>query len=212
MSQDKNRLEIDRRERGSRLAELALSSGLFDVSFEHLRLGDYIVNHSVLIERKSPVDLAASILDGRIFRQAAAMARSPLRTLFLIEGTETVETPKLHPHSVIGARLSLAVTWRQPLLFSKNAEESLIILRLLAEQAGAPDSLQLMRCGYRPKRSARRKLFVLQGLPGVGPKLAAALLLHFGSVEKVMTADAKLLMQVRGCGPKKAATIREILA
>ena len=208
---DQYKLEIDHRERGAKLAEFAVGSGFFEVSFGHLRVGDYLVNHSVLVERKSPVDLAASILDGRIFRQAAALARSRLRTLFLVEGTQAVQTPALHPHSIIGACLSLAVMWRQPLLFSKNPEESLTMLRLLAEQIAATESLELMRCGYRPKRSARRKLFVLQGLPGVGPKFAAALLLHFGTVENVMTADANQLMGVRGCGPKKARAIREAL-
>ncbi|MGD0308065.1 MAG: helix-hairpin-helix domain-containing protein [Acidobacteriota bacterium] len=57
----------------------------------------------------------------------------------------------------------------------------------------------------------RRKLFVLQGLPGVGPKLAASLLSHFGSVENVMKAGVEALHQVRGCGPKKAAALREVL-
>jgi Fanconi anemia group M protein len=205
------KLEVDHRERLAKLAQLAIGSGLFEVSFRYLRTGDYLVNHSVLIERKSPVDLAASILDGRIFRQAAAMAHSRLRTLFLIEGTEAVVTRAFHPHSIIGACLSLAVMWRQPLLFSRDPEESLIMLQLLARQAAAPESLELMRCGYRPKRTTRRKLFVLQGLPGVGPKFAAALLCHFGSVEKIMTAEATQLMEVRGCGPKKARAIREVL-
>jgi len=30
---------------------------------------------------------------------------------------------------------------------------------------------------------------MLQGLPGVGPALANRLLVHFGSVERVITAD-----------------------
>jgi Fanconi anemia group M protein len=102
--------------------------------------------------------------------------------------------------------------WRQPILFSKDPQESLTILRLAAEQAGGPANLELTRCGYRPKRTARRKLFVLQGLPGVGPKLAASLLRKFGSVEKVMSADARELMEVHGCGAKKSAAIREVIS
>jgi ERCC4-type nuclease len=58
----------------------------------------------------------------------------------------------------------------------------------------------------------RRRLFVLQGLPGVGPALAQRLLAQLGSVERVMTAGAAELAVVRGIGSKKAARIREIVS
>ena len=53
---------------------------------------------------------------------------------------------------------------------------------------------------------------MLQGLPGVGPALANRLLVHFGSVERVITADQSLLAQVRGIGPKKAQRIRNVIS
>jgi len=53
---------------------------------------------------------------------------------------------------------------------------------------------------------------VLQGLPGVGPALAKRLLVHCGSVERVITADQDLLAQVRGIGPKKAQRIRNVVS
>jgi ERCC4-type nuclease len=55
------------------------------------------------------------------------------------------------------------------------------------------------------------RLFVLQGLPGVGPALAHRLLVHLGSVERVITADAATLTHVRGIGSNKAARIRELV-
>ncbi len=211
MDNQRFRLQIDLREKGSCLAALAADCDLFETSFQRLRVGDYIVNGTVLIERKSAADFAVSIVDGRLFRQARAMARTSLRTLFLIESPGAEEACSLHPHALFGACISLALMWRQPVIFSRNPEESLLTLRLAAEQTGSLDGLELIRCGYRPKRMERRKLFVLQGLPGVGPKLAASLLSHFGSVENVMKAGVKALQQVRGCGPKKAAALREVL-
>jgi ERCC4-type nuclease len=53
---------------------------------------------------------------------------------------------------------------------------------------------------------------MLQGLPGVGPALANRLLVHFGSVERVITADKGLLAQVHGIGPKKAQRIRNVIS
>ena len=52
---------------------------------------------------------------------------------------------------------------------------------------------------------------MLQGLPGVGPALAHRLLLEFGTVERVVTADAEQLMRVRGVGRQKAERIRELV-
>ncbi|MBU4312722.1 MAG: hypothetical protein KJ706_08400 [Candidatus Omnitrophica bacterium] len=52
----------------------------------------------------------------------------------------------------------------------------------------------------------------MQGLPGVGPKLAIQLLDHFGTVEKVITASEKELLQIRGLGKIKAKRIRQIVS
>lgn len=54
-------------------------------------------------------------------------------------------------------------------------------------------------------------LFVLQGLPGVGPALASRLLDFFGSIERVVSADVSALAEVRGIGPGKAALIWELV-
>lgn len=70
----------------------------------------------------------------------------------------------------------------------------------------------LRRYDRKPKRGASRRLYVLQSLFGVGPALAQRLLIRFGSVERVVTADEESLAQVRGIGLKKAARIRELVS
>jgi ERCC4-type nuclease len=52
------------------------------------------------------------------------------------------------------------------------------------------------------------QLFLLQGLPGVGPEHAARLLARLGSVQAVMTASADDLATVDGIGEKTAAKMR----
>ena len=64
------------------------------------------------------------------------------------------------------------------------------------------------RPGYRPKGKRARQLFLLQGLPGVGPERAARLLERFGSVQAIMTASANDLATVDGIGEKTAAKMR----
>src|SRR6266849_5617456 len=72
-------LRVDFSERNATLVDLARACGDFDVRMDRLDVGDYCVDGSVVIERKTYVDFAMSLADGRLFPQAAALARSPHR-------------------------------------------------------------------------------------------------------------------------------------
>ena len=85
------------------------------------------------------------------------------------------------------------------------------ILCLLAQYARNSEQGILRRYDRKPQRLASRKLYVLQGLPGVGPALAHRLLLQLGSIERVVAADDTTLTLIRGIGRQKAARIRELV-
>jgi DNA excision repair protein ERCC-4 len=205
-----HRLHVDHSERHSALLVAVQASGVFDVRMSRLATGDYLIDDEVLIERKTIGDFTASLVDGRLFRQAARLARSHYRSLVLIEGPSPASIPNVHPHALEGALVSLAAMWRLPVLHSADPEDSLRILRFLADQASRQQQV-LRRFDRKPKRLASRRLFLLQGLPGVGPALARRLLGHFGSVERVFTSSACALAEVRGIGPKQAARIRNLV-
>ncbi len=80
-----------------------------------------------------------------------------------------------------------------------------------ARQLREPVSIPYARPGYRPKGWRRRALYVLQGLPHVGPRRAAALLAAFGSIEAVAGADAVALARVPGVGRATATSMRKAL-
>lgn len=206
-----HQLHVDHSERPSALLDAVQRSGTFDVRMVHLATGDYLIDNEVLIERKTVGDFAASLVDGRLFPQVARLARSCHRSLLLIEGPTPASIPAVHPHALEGALVSLAAMWRLPVLHSSHPEQSLRILRCLADQAGRPHDQILRRFDRKPKRLASRRLFLLQGLPGIGPALAHRLLCHFGSVERVLTVDAATLAEVQGIGARKAARIRELV-
>jgi DNA excision repair protein ERCC-4 len=206
-----HRVAVDHSEERSALLDAVRRSGAFDVRLIHLQTGDYLINNEVLIERKSAADLAASLVDGRLFPQVARLAHSCYRTLLLIEGSMPASIPDVHPHSVEGALVSIAAMWRLPILHSSDSEQSVRMLRFLADQVRGRQEPILRRFDRKPKRLASRRLFLLQGLPGVGPALAHRLLGHFGSIERVLTADASALTEVRGVGAMKAARIRELV-
>jgi ERCC4-type nuclease len=204
-------LDIDPRERAARLYELAHASTEFDVRVRPLPAGDYLIAGAVLVERKTRADFLTSLLDGRLFPQAAALARGTHRPVILLEGPEPDRVPDVHPHSLDGAMASLAVMWRLPVLQARDPEHSLRLFRFIAAQIDRAVPATLKRFGRKPKRIATRRLYVLQGLPGVGPALAGRLLARFGSIEKVMSADAPALAETDGLGRVKAARIRELL-
>ena len=107
--------------------------------------------------------------------------------------------------------VSLAVMWHLPVIQARDPEDSLRVLRFIAHQLRNSDPGILHRYDQKPKRLASRKLYVLQGLPGIGPALASRLLLQFGSIERVVAADEVTLTEVRSVGRKKAARIRELV-
>lgn len=206
-----HQLTVDHSERDSALLDAVRRRGWFDVQMDCLATGDYLVNGEVLVERKTIRDLAASLLDGRLFPQVARLAHSPYRSLLLIEGPTPSSMPDVHDHSVEGAIVSIAAIWRVPVVYSSDAEQSARMLRFLAEQLRRPHERILRRFDRKPKRLTSRQLFLLQALPGVGPALAHRLLCHFGSIERIVTVDAATLAQVRGIGARKAARIRELV-
>jgi DNA excision repair protein ERCC-4 len=211
MSDQRHRIQVDHSEREAPLLELLRQSSDFDVRISRLTVGDYLINDEVLIERKTIVDFAASLVDGRLFPQAARLARDGHRTLILIEGPRAASMPDVHPHAVQGALVSLAAMWRLPVLHTRDADDSFRAMQFLAAQANGCRERMLRRYARKPKRLASRRLFLLQGLPGVGPAIAARLLSQFGSIRSVVTADIDVLQQIRGVGPKKATRILELV-
>ena len=163
------------------------------------------------VERKTEADYSTSLVDGRLFPQAFRLAHSPHRSMVLIEGHGESPIPDVHPHAIQGAVVSLAAMWRLPVLHTAGPDDSLRVMQFLANQTGEHRQPVLRRYPRKPKRLASRRIFMLQGLPGVGPALATRLLNQLGSVERVVGADLDTLMRVRGVGRKKAARIRELV-
>jgi DNA excision repair protein ERCC-4 len=211
MADQHHRVQVDHSEGDAPLLKLIRECGAFDVQMVRLAAGDYLIDNEILVERKTVADFSTSLVDGRLFPQASRLAHSRHRSMVLIEGPPTLPMPDVHPHAIQGAVVSLAAMWRLPVLHTSGPEDSLRVVQFLANQAGDHHQPVLRRYARKPKRLASRRIFMLQGLPGVGPALATRLLNQLGSVERVVSADVETLMQIRGVGPKKAARIRELV-
>ena len=74
---------------------------------------------------------------------------------------------------------------------------------------GRPEPSSLKRYDRKPKRLASKKTTCFRDCQA---SVAHRLLLHFGTVEHVITADEITLMQVPGLGRTKARRIKEIVS
>jgi len=202
----------DDRERNAGVIEHLQALESIRLTVRRLELGDYLVDRRVLIERKTVADLGVSIVDGRLFRQACLLAKSPYRPLLVIEGhVDGKNVPTVSREAIQGAIVTLALFLDIPCLRSFDARETANLIRYAGEQIRRHIGRAVCRHGYRPRRRRNRQLFVLQGLPGIGPALAERLLSAFGNVENAFCADADALARVEGIGRKKAEAIRALI-
>jgi len=206
------KIKMDWRENNSGIDMILTNKYCILIEKAMLPAGDYVIGDEIVVERKTTIDFAQSIIDGRLFHQAKKMNEFFDSVLFIVEGNNLYNPGiKIHPNAIKGALASIALRWHTPVLFSNDIEESALILWLITNQHYEIKQELTCRHGYRPKTYRRRQLYILQGLPQVGPKLANKLLDYFGSVEKVFTAAEEELVKVDNLGRKKAQKIRMLI-
>lgn len=133
------------------------------------------------------------------------------RPVVLLEGTgRDLADSDMRREALQGALITLTLRLGLPLLRAKMPEETARLLRYAARQMRRDQVGAIPRSsgGRRPTEKQKTQLYVLQGLPNVGPTRAQRLLKAFGSVEEVMTASVDDLTAVEGIGEKTARSVR----
>jgi len=153
------------------------------------------------VERKAAADLGRSIVDGRLFHQMGSLRRGFRRPLLLVEGLcDGVAVAGVPWAAVRGALVSVSVCFGVPVLRATDARDSASLIATAARQLREPFDVPYVRPGYRPTGWLRRALYILQGLPGVGPQRARALL----GVNQHYENQSRLGAGVRGAQPAEA--------
>ena len=176
------RIIVDYRERASGLLELIREHDVF-VEVKPLPFGDYIINDSITIERKTARDFLISIIDGRLFTQLSNLKKHCACPVVLIEGNPCKTDVDIDPAAIKGALISVETIWYVPIVFTCSKEDSVETLLMTGRQDETYKDVVPLRGGYRPKRLKSRQLYILQGLPKVGPSVAKRLLEHFSGLE-----------------------------
>jgi len=184
-----------------------------DVEVRRLKAGDYLADDCLLFERKTVRDFGLSMRDGRLFKQARRLAAGRYRAVYILEGnTARLTSVGVRREGVQGAIIALTIMLNIPLLRSLSPEETARLIYFASDQLKRLPKGGLYRAGRRPKGKRRRQLFILQGLPGIGPELAERLLDTFGSAENVFGATRDELAEVHGIGDKTAKAIRMLVS
>jgi|WetSurMetagenome_2_1015567.scaffolds.fasta_scaffold79959_3 DNA excision repair protein ERCC-4 len=200
---------VDDRERDGQVAGHFAALPEVNVEIGHLALGDFLVDGRLIVERKTVADLAVSLCDGRLFRQARRLAADRgHRVCIVLEGTSRdAERVGVTRESLQGAVVSLTLVYGLPLLRARDAAETARLIRYAAAQ--------LVRSGAGlPKRVLRKttaaervSIEMLQAIPGIGPERARALLLRFGSVAALAAAPHRELVTVPRVGRTLAVRV-----
>jgi DNA excision repair protein ERCC-4 len=167
------KIVADDRERRSGIPEFFANVADIDLVVERMLLGDYFVDDRLLFERKTLKDLIHSIIDGRIFSQAARLVDSEYQAIFILEGTSSdIRDFKMKRQAIQGALIYVSVIMGIPVLRSTSAEETASLMLATARQVRNVADGTVLRHGHSPKGKRRRQMFILQGLPKIGKKRA----------------------------------------
>jgi ERCC4-type nuclease len=200
---------MDDREPTELMHRAMADAGGFSAQVTRLPLGDYLIDNTFLVERKTYSDLVQSIIDGRLFHQAHRLAVSGQPALMILEGDEAdLQQSNMTWESIQGALVTVTVFFHIAVLRTLNPEQTVRTFLYAARQHRSVATDALARHGRRPKRKAALQSHILQGLPGIGPKRARELLERFGSVEEVVKASTEQLAGIEGIGRLRARRIR----
>jgi DNA excision repair protein ERCC-4 len=206
-------LIADDREVVSGVPDLLAQMPEVELRIGRLVAGDYRVEESVLIERKTASDFAQSLVTGRLFEQAARMAKSEFRPAYILEGHPGDWTALgVRREALQGALITLMVIFDIPVLRAADASETARLILYAGQQlARLRDPNHAPYRQIKAKRKRFRQLRLLQTLPGVGTERARRLLDHFGSIRACFEARTDELQKIDGIGPRTAQAILDTI-
>ncbi|PXF57967.1 MAG: Hef nuclease [Candidatus Methanogaster sp.] len=204
---------IDHREIRSGVSQILEAAGV-EVVMRTLEIGDYLLSGRTCVERKTTSDFISSLISGRreLFGQISDLARTFDRPVLIIEGDDLYGQRQIHPNAVRGALTAIAIDFGVPILMSKDATDTALMLAAIARREQQDHGREVAMHGTRSAMMLpQQQEYVVSAIPEVGPVVAKNLLKHFGTVAAVMSASREELMAVELVGPKTADRIREVV-
>jgi len=206
------RIVVDHRERPSGVPSALATHPNVEITLHQLPLGDYRVDNTLIVERKTLTDFSQSVRDGRLFAQASRLSRvKRARPCLILEGTQINHWSAALPRSALqGALITVTLVFGLPVLRSSSPEETADLILYAADQLHRRATRPPHRYGSLPKGLNRQQICLLQAIPEIGPSKAQRLLESFGTPFGVADATIEALQSVKGIGPSAANEIHRV--
>ncbi len=183
----------------------------YSVQTKKLPVGDYWLPGKFIIERKEANDFVTSIMNAHLFNQAEFLASHADQPFIILEGNLDEIYSSIESESVAGAISALLITYGISVAPSPGVDETARLIGRMIKHATQGLGYEIPLRTNKPKYDGGTALYLVEGLPGVGPDMARKLITHFGTPANVFAADAAALREVKGVGPKTIACIHAAL-
>ncbi len=141
-------LLMDDRERNAELSARLQAKGV-RVQVARLSVGDFVLSKRVCVERKTSVDFEASLLDGRLFEQAAKLKTHFEKPVVCVVGKPS---GRLSSGSFRGALLSLYLDYGLQLFFFATETELADFLAHAATREQKPKPVKQVKLTVEANR------------------------------------------------------------
>jgi len=203
-------LIVDSREKRSTIAAQLTRLG-YSIQNKKPPVGDYWLPGKFVIERKEANDFASSIMSGHLFNQVEFLASHADQPFIILEGNLDEIYSSIDPESIAGAISALLVIYGISIVPSPGINETARLIGRMIKHSMQGLGYEIPLRTNKPKYDGGTALYLVEGLPGVGPDTARNLIDHFGTPAKVFAADADELQKVKGVGPQTIACIHAAL-
>jgi len=142
------------------------------------------------------------------------MGRAYRKSILIIEGDmmDLYGSRMVNPTAIHGMLVAVARSFHMPTLWTSSVSHTAQMLVVLAEKEQIENHRIPSVHGSRSKMTIpKQQEYIVSSINKLGPGKAIKLLKHFGTVENVMNASMKELMEVDDVGETIAKTIRDIL-
>lgn len=205
--EEKQKIIADYREKNSLVPSELVSLGL-EVEFKELKVADFIVKN-IAVERKTVSDFISSMINKRLLNQLEELQQYE-KKLLIIEGIDEQElynddnSQGINSNAIRGFLLTILLRHNIPILFTKNYKDTARFLSLIAKKEKHEMSTRAVKKSRNKKEQMQ---YIIEGFPGIGPKLAKKLLEKLGSIKNIINTPEEELKKLIG---KKAKIIKEI--
>ncbi|MGB9630364.1 MAG: ERCC4 domain-containing protein [Candidatus Methanodesulfokora sp.] len=169
--------------------------------------GDYLLGNDMCIERKTVRDFLSSIYDGRLFNQIKRMRELYRRVILVVEG-DLIGLDE-REKKILYSAIARIVIGGISVVNTIDKDATVELISSLAEKRKEEGAQSIITRKKGRVEEKERILFILQGFPGIGPKLSEKLLIKFGSLKGIFNASYGELKSI--LGEKKARAFVDTL-